>query len=135
MRGHHVERRWGWDCHGLPIENIVEKDLKVSGRKEIETIGVDTFNEYARSKVLGYANEWRQTIERIGRWVDYDGAYMTMDNSFIESVWALKEIWDKNWCTKVQRSFCIVRVAKLQSQTLRSQWIIHTKTLRTFLYM
>ncbi len=96
MRGHHVERRWGWDCHGLPIENIVEKDLKVSGRKEIETIGVDTFNEYARSKVLGYANEWRQTIERIGRWVDYDGAYMTMDNSFIESVWwALKEIWDK----------------------------------------
>lgn len=96
MRGHHVERRWGWDCHGLPIENIVEKDLKVNGRKEIEALGVDTFNEYARSKVLQYAHEWKHTIERIGRWVDYDGAYMTMDNTFIESVWwAIKQIWDK----------------------------------------
>lgn len=96
MRGKHVERRWGWDCHGLPIENIVEKDLKVSGKREIEALGVDRFNEYARSKVLGYANEWKETVERIGRWVDYDGAYMTMDNSYIESVWwALKEIWDK----------------------------------------
>ncbi len=96
MRGHHVERRWGWDCHGLPIENIVEKDLKVNGKKEIEAIGVDTFNEYARSKVLQYAHEWKHTIERIGRWVDYDGAYMTMDNTFIESVWwAMKEMWDK----------------------------------------
>ena len=55
MRGKHVERRWGWDCHGLPIENIVEKDLKVSGKKEFEAIGFDTFNEYARSKVLDYA--------------------------------------------------------------------------------
>ncbi len=97
MLGKHVERRWGWDCHGLPIENIVEKDLKVSGKKEIEAIGIDTFNEYARSKVLDYADHWKATIERIGRWVDYDGAYMTMNNSFIESVWwALKGIWDKN---------------------------------------
>ncbi len=96
MRGFHVERRWGWDCHGLPIENIVEKDLKVSGKKEIEALGIDKFNEYARSKVLHYADDWRDTIERIGRWVDYDGGYMTMDNTFIESVWwALKEIWDK----------------------------------------
>ncbi len=97
MRGKHVERRWGWDCHGLPIENIVEKELRVSGKKEIEAIGIDTFNEYARSKVLGYAHEWKRTIGRIGRWVDYDGAYMTMDNTFIESVWwTLKSIWDKN---------------------------------------
>jgi len=96
MRGKHVERRWGWDCHGLPIENIVEKDLKVSGKKEIEELGIDRFNEYARSKVLDYADHWRDTIERIGRWVDYDGAYMTMNNSFIESVWwSLKGIWDK----------------------------------------
>ncbi len=96
MRGKRVERRWGWDCHGLPIENIVEKDLKVSGKKEIEALGIDRFNEYARSKVLNYADQWKETIERIGRWVDYDGAYMTMDNTFIESVWwSLKEIWDK----------------------------------------
>lgn len=97
MRGKHVERRWGWDCHGLPIENIVEKDLKVSGKKEIEALGIDTFNEYARSKVLDYAEHWKTTVERIGRWVDYDGAYMTMNNSYIESVWwALKGIWDKS---------------------------------------
>lgn len=97
MRGKHVERRWGWDCHGLPIENIVEKDLKVSGKKEIEALGIDRFNEYARSKVLDYAHDWEKTIERIGRWVDYDGAYMTMNNSYIESVWwSLKTMWDKN---------------------------------------
>ena len=98
MQGFHVERRWGWDCHGLPIENIVEKDLKVSGRREIEALGVDKFNEYARSKVLGYVGEWRKTVERMGRWVDFDGSYKTMDNSFIESVWwALKELWDKKF--------------------------------------
>ncbi len=98
MRGKHVERRWGWDCHGLPIENIVEKDLKVSGKKEIEALpgGVEEFNEYARSKVLDYVSHWKETIERMGRWVDFDGSYKTMDNTFIESVWwALKEMWDK----------------------------------------
>lgn len=96
MRGKRVERRWGWDCHGLPIETIVEKDLKVSGRKEIEALGIDRFNEYAKSKVLGFAGDWQKTIERIGRWVDYEGAYMTMSNTFIESVWwALKGLWDK----------------------------------------
>ena len=98
MQGFHVERRWGWDCHGLPIENIVEKDLKVSGRREIEALGVDKFNEYARSKVLGYVGEWRKTVERMGRWVDFDGSYKTMDNTFIESVWwALKELWNKKF--------------------------------------
>ncbi len=97
MCGKHVERRWGWDCHGLPIENIVEKDLKVSGKKEIEALDIDVFNEYARSRVLDFADHWKTTIERIGRWVDYDGGYKTMDNTFIESVWwGLKNIWDKN---------------------------------------
>ncbi len=94
MQGFHVDRRWGWDTHGLPIENIVEKDLKVSGRKEIEALGIDTFNEHARSKVLQYVHEWKRTVSRIARWVDFDGAYMTMDNSYIESVWwALKEMY------------------------------------------
>ncbi len=97
MKGKHVGRRWGWDCHGLPIENIVEKDLKISGKKEIEALGVEKFNEYAKSKVLDYVNQWKETVERIGRWVDFDGSYKTMDNTFIESVWwALKEIWDKD---------------------------------------
>jgi len=87
MRGYRVPRRWGWDCHGLPIENIVEKDLGISGKKSIEELGIDKFVEHARSKVLTYVAEWRKTIERMGRWVDFDNSYKTMDNTFIESVW------------------------------------------------
>ena len=93
MRGYHIDRRWGWDCHGLPVENIVEKELKISGKKEIEKVGVDKFNEMARSKVLAYVNEWKKVVERMGRWVDFDGSYKTMDNTYMESVWwALAEI-------------------------------------------
>jgi isoleucyl-tRNA synthetase len=93
MRGFRVPRRWGWDCHGLPIENIVEKDLGISGKKQIEEMGVEKFNEYARSKVLTYVSDWKKTIERMARWVDFDGSYKTMDNTYIESVWwALSEL-------------------------------------------
>lgn len=93
MRGYHVPRRWGWDCHGLPIENIVEKDLLVAGHKEIEELGIEKFVEYARSKVLEYDKEWERGVERIGRWVDFRGGYKTMDNTFIESAWwALAEM-------------------------------------------
>lgn len=96
MQGFRVPRRWGWDCHGLPIENIVEKDLGISGRKAIEEYGIDKFSEYARSKVLTYVHEWKKTVNRIGRWVDFDNSYKTMDNSFIESVWwALGELHQK----------------------------------------
>lgn len=96
MRGYHVERKWGWDCHGLPIENIVEKELGVSGHKEIEALGIEKFTETARSRVLTYVAEWKKTVERMGRWVDFDGGYKTMDNTFIESVWwALKELHKK----------------------------------------
>jgi len=87
MRGYHVPRKWGWDCHGLPIENIVEKDLNIAGHKEIEKIGIDKFVEHARSLVLQYDKEWESGVERIGRWVDFRGGYKTMDNTFIESVW------------------------------------------------
>ena len=93
MRGFSVPRRWGWDCHGLPIENIVEKDLNISGKKAIEELGIDKFVEYARSKVLTYVAEWEKTVNRIGRWVDFDNSYKTMDNTFVESVWwALGEL-------------------------------------------
>lgn len=96
MQGFKVPREWGWDCHGLPIENIVEKDLGVSGHKEIEALGIEKFTEAARSKVLTYVAEWKKTVDRIGRWVDFDGGYKTMDNTFIESVWwALKELHKK----------------------------------------
>lgn len=93
MQGYHVPRRWGWDCHGLPIENIVEKELGIAGHKEIEAYGIEKFVEYARSKVLQYENDWETGVERIGRWVNFRGGYKTMDNTFIESVWwALSEL-------------------------------------------
>ena len=96
MRGYHVRRRWGWDCHGLPIENLVEKKLKVSGKKQIEAFGVDTFNDACRAEVLTYTTAWKDIIGRIGRWVEFDDSYKTMDNTYMESVWwALKQLWDK----------------------------------------
>lgn len=96
MRGRFVRRRWGWDCHGLPIENIVEQQLGISGKKQIEEIGVHKFNETCRQNVLSYAEEWGKTINRVGRWVDFENSYKTMDTSYMESVWwALKQTWDK----------------------------------------
>jgi isoleucyl-tRNA synthetase len=98
MNGKYVRRVWGWDCHGLPIENIAEKGLGINSKDEIEEMGVKKFNSYCRSKVLGYAGDWREVIERIGRWVDMGDCYKTMDNSYIESVWwAFKQLWDKGY--------------------------------------
>jgi len=96
MRGYHVERKWGWDCHGLPIENIVEKELNLQGKKDIEDLGVANFNQNCRSKVMLYADEWQKVIERFGRWVDMDHCYQTMDTDFMESVWwVFKQLWEK----------------------------------------
>lgn len=96
MRGFRVRRRWGWDTHGLPIESLVEKELGLKTKKDILNIGVAKFNEAARSMVLKYVEDWKVYVERVGRWVDYDNSYKTMDNTFIESVWwALKKLWDK----------------------------------------
>lgn len=96
MKGFRVDRRWGWDCHGLPIESIGEKDLKLNGKDAIEEYGVDKFNEYCRSKVLSYADEWKKTVDMLGKWIEFDNSYKTMDNSYIESVWwAFKELHSK----------------------------------------
>lgn len=96
MRGFRVRRRWGWDCHGLPIENIAEKELGIGRKKDIEAMGVAKFNEFCRSKVLEYADEWKKVIPRIGRFVDMDHPYRTMDRDFMESVWwVFRELWDK----------------------------------------
>lgn len=93
MRGYKVRRRWGWDTHGLPIENLVEKELGLKTKKEILEIGIAKFNETARSMVLRYVHDWKQYVERVGRWVDYENSYKTMDNTYIGSVWwALKEL-------------------------------------------
>ncbi|MBU1163969.1 isoleucine--tRNA ligase [Patescibacteria group bacterium] len=97
MRGFYVERRWGWDCHGLPIENIVEQDLKLKTKQDIEEMGIDKFNETARKTVLRYADEWKKFIPRIGRWVDMENDYKTMEPTYMESIWwVFKTLWDKD---------------------------------------
>jgi isoleucyl-tRNA synthetase len=96
MQGKYVRRRWGWDCHGLPIENIVEQHLKISGKKQIEEVGVERFNQVCRDNVLSYVKEWGRMVDRMGRWVDFDNSYKTMDTTYMESVWwALRQVWDK----------------------------------------
>ena len=96
MQGYRVERKWGWDCHGLPIENIVEKEMNLKDKKDIEKIGIDKFNEACRSKVLMFAEEWRKVIDRLGRWADMDNDYKTMDLDYMESIWwVFKQLWDK----------------------------------------
>lgn len=96
MRGYRVDRKWGWDCHGLPVENEVEKELGLGNKSQIEEYGIGKFNEYCRGVVLKYAKEWRQTVERMGRWVDMDNDYKTMNPEFMESIWwVFKTLWDK----------------------------------------
>lgn len=96
MRGHRVERRFGWDTHGLPIEMLIEKQLGLSGPTSIKEYGVAKFNEACRAGVLTYTEEWRKIVTRLGRWVDFDNDYKTMDASFMESLWwVFKQLWDK----------------------------------------
>ena len=96
MRGYRVERRFGWDTHGLPIEMEMEKKLGLSGPTSIQEYGVAEFNEACRDNVLRYTNEWEEVVGRLGRWVDFKNDYKTMDLSFMESVWwVFKALWDK----------------------------------------
>jgi len=96
MLGKHVERRFGWDCHGLPAEMAGEKDLGISGKVAIEEYGVEKFNNYCSQLVLKYTNEWQHYVNRQGRWVDFQNDYKTMDINYMESVlWAFKTLYDK----------------------------------------
>ncbi len=105
MKGRHVRRVWGWDCHGLPIETLVEKELKLENKKSIEAFGVGKFNEIAKNSVLKYDEEWKKLIPRIGRWIDMDHGYKTMDTKYTESVWwAFKKLYEKNIIYKGFRS-------------------------------
>ncbi len=108
MHGYRVERKWGWDCHGLPIENIVEKELGMGSKKDIENLGIEKFNNYCREKVLTYAPAWYEMANKLGRWVDMSNPYKTMDIDFMESVWwVFKELWDKGLIYKDYRSMHI----------------------------
>ncbi len=96
MNGCRVERRWGWDCHGLPLENIVEKRLGLATKRDIEKFGVKKFNETARNLVMEYADYWRAFVPRFGRFVDMDNDYKTMDTDYTESVWwVFKTLYEK----------------------------------------
>ncbi len=106
MRGKYVARRFGWDTHGLPIEALAQDALKINGAHEIREFGVDKFNEQCRSMVLRYVGEWRRTVTRMGRWVDFDNDYKTMNPQFMETIWWIfKQLWDQG---RVYKSYRIM---------------------------
>ena len=97
MKGYYVERRFGWDTHGLPIEYEIDKKLGLSGRDAVMKFGLERYNAECRAIVMRFASEWRTTIERLGRWIDFDNDYKTMDPTFMESVWwVFKQLWEKD---------------------------------------
>lgn len=104
MKGKRVERRFGWDTHGLPAELSAEKDLGISGRKAVLEMGIDKFNAAARAGVMKYAGEWEDYVTRSARWVDFENDYKTLDTGFMESaLWAFKQLWDKGLVYKDYR--------------------------------
>ena len=96
MNGHAVERRFGWDTHGLPVEHEIDQKLGITGKEDVMKMGIAKYNAECRSIVMRYAGEWRKTIERMGRWIDFDNDYKTLYPSFMESVWwVFKQLFDK----------------------------------------
>ncbi|MDD5696537.1 MAG: class I tRNA ligase family protein, partial [Candidatus Pacebacteria bacterium] len=87
MKGYQVPRRVGWDCHGLPVENLIEKELGIKNKKQIEEMGIEKFNDACRGSVFACVKDFEETLKRVGRWADYDKSYATLDNNYIESVW------------------------------------------------
>ena len=137
MRGYKVPRVWGWDCHGLPIENQAEKDLGIDDKNYIEnTLGIDKFNDKCYEIVSGNNEAWKEYVEQMARWVDYEGAYKTMNPSFMESVmWAFKQCYDKGliykdyrvtpYCTHCETSLSISDTRESDSTRPRQdRWII-----------
>ncbi|HLD61572.1 MAG TPA: class I tRNA ligase family protein, partial [Patescibacteria group bacterium] len=96
MKGYKVERRVGWDCHGLPVENLIEKEIGIRSKKDIEAMGIEKFNEACRQAVFRSVGDFEKTLERVGRWADYSNAYATLDLPYMESVWwVFKQIHDQ----------------------------------------
>lgn len=85
--GHYVDRRFGWDCHGLPVEHEIDKKLGITGKDDVMKMGIKAYNAECRAIVMRYSEEWKATVERMGRWIDFDGGYKTMDKTFMETVW------------------------------------------------
>jgi isoleucyl-tRNA synthetase len=134
MKGYRVERRWGWDCHGLPVETIVEKSLGIKDKQEIEKMGVDKFNEEAKNKVLHYVSEWKKTVRTLGKWIDFDNSYKTMDQTYIESVWNIfKKFYDEKYVYEGKKILlycprCETPLAKSEIQMDNSYKDVNEKT-------
>ena len=137
MRGYSVPRVWGWDCHGLPIENQAERLLGIDDKNEIErNIGIDKFNEVCYEIVSNNNESWKEYVEQMARWVDYDNAYKTMNVDFMESViWAFKECYNKGYiyrdyrvtpyCMHCETSLSISDTRESDSTRLRQdRWVI-----------
>ncbi|EPX74150.1 cytoplasmic isoleucine-tRNA ligase Irs1 [Schizosaccharomyces octosporus yFS286] len=106
LKGYHVERRFGWDTHGLPVEHEIDKKLGITRSEDVMKIGIDKYNAECRNIVMTYASEWRATVERLGRWIDFDNDYKTLYPSFMESIWwVFKELFKKD---KVYRGFRVM---------------------------
>ncbi|KAI0812605.1 isoleucine-tRNA ligase [Irpex lacteus] len=104
VSGHHVARRFGWDTHGLPVEHEIDKKLGITGRDDVMKMGIAKYNEECRAIVMRYSSEWRSTVERMGRWIDFDNDYKTLNTSFMESVWwAFSELFKKGLVYRGQR--------------------------------
>ncbi len=104
MRGHYVSRRFGWDCHGLPIEALAQEALGLAGAPAIKEAGVDVFNEQCRSMVTKYVEEWEKAVTRMGRWVDFENDYKTMDTPFMETIWwVFSQLWEQGRIYKAHR--------------------------------
>lgn len=122
MRGRRVERRFGWDTHGLPAELEAERELGIKGRGDVLEMGIEVFNDACRSSVLRYTKEWEEYVTRQARWVDFDNAYRTLDLPYMESViWAFKTLYDKGWVYEGFRvlPYCWVDETPLSNHELR----------------
>ncbi|MCK9497259.1 MAG: class I tRNA ligase family protein, partial [Candidatus Colwellbacteria bacterium] len=96
MKGYKVERRVGWDCHGLPVENLIEKELGLKDKSQVEEMGIEKFNDACRAAVFRSVGDFQKTLKRVGRWADYSNSYATFDNDYVESVWwVFKALWDE----------------------------------------
>jgi isoleucyl-tRNA synthetase len=108
MKGYYVPRTNGWDCHGLPVEYEIEKELEVSGHKQIEELGVDVFNNKCKESVFKYTKQWEELLTRVGRWIDFENGYATLENNYMESIWhVFSQVWNKDLVYKGHKSMHI----------------------------
>ena len=131
MKGKRVRRVWGWDCHGLPAENKVEEQLGLKNKKDIETIGIKKYIDACYDYVQNVSQEWPWYIDHVGRWVDLEHSYKTMDLNYMESVmWVFSEIYKKDLIYKGIVSPFFVLAVLLHFPTLKSPWTTPTKMLK-----